>query len=116
MDYKQLSAKYDCNYAHMLNDLTVEERKLQLIHAALGLAGETGEVVAIVKKHVMFGKKLDIIHLTEECGDVLYYFGILLNSCGMGHDEVVNFLSNKLQQRFPNGVSRQDAIARKDKL
>ena len=43
------------------------------MEAAIGLAGESGEVVDIIKKHVMYGRDLDKEHLTEEVGDALHY-------------------------------------------
>lgn len=44
-----------------------------MIHMGLGLAGEFGELLDAVKKHVVYGKEVDITNLTEETGDQTWY-------------------------------------------
>lgn len=54
-----------------------DPRKIRLLHAALGLATEAGEILDTVKKHLFYGKPLDFTNLEEEGGDVMWYLGIL---------------------------------------
>lgn len=61
----------------------------QLLHATLGLAGEVGEVVEDLKKHMfkinhVISRKKRI----EEYGDVLYYLSILLHLEQVTFEEV----------------------------
>jgi NTP pyrophosphatase (non-canonical NTP hydrolase) len=46
---------------------------------SVGLGGETGEVLEILKKAVRDDKLVDKVHLTEELGDVLYYLTMICN-------------------------------------
>ena len=43
-----------------------------LTNCALGLAGETGQVVDLVKKYTFHGKDLDHDAIVKEMGDVLW--------------------------------------------
>ncbi len=87
----------------------------RLIHGALGSAGEVGELVDIIKKHVMYGKELDKQHIKEELGDALWYFSIVLDEVGSSFGEVMQINYEKLEKRYPNGYTSADAIARADK-
>ena len=43
-----------------------------LINGVMGLCGESGEAIDIVKKHLAQGHELDKAHLAEELGDILF--------------------------------------------
>lgn len=75
---------------------------MRLIHAALGLPGEVGEVVDIIKKHVFGGEEIDREHLREELGDKLWYFTLLLDELNISLDEVMRANVAKLQTRYPD--------------
>lgn len=88
---------------------------LRLLHAAVGLAGESGEVVDIVKKAVFYSKGLDVKHVKEEIGDVCWYIAILLDEIGSSFEEVMSLNREKLSKRYPEGFSKEAAIAQADK-
>ena len=44
-----------------------------LINGVMGLCGESGEVIDIVKKHLSQGHPLDKEHILDELGDVAWY-------------------------------------------
>jgi NTP pyrophosphatase (non-canonical NTP hydrolase) len=48
-----------------------------LVNGALGLCGEAGEVVDLIKKHCFQGHELDVNKLIIELGDVCWYIAIL---------------------------------------
>ena len=83
---------------------------------AMGLAGECGEVVDLLKKHIWQGKELDINDLIEEVGDVLWYIANLCNVNKITMEECMLTNVNKLSKRYPNGFSIKDANERKDKV
>jgi NTP pyrophosphatase (non-canonical NTP hydrolase) len=89
--------------------------KGRLINGALGLGGECGEVVDIIKKHTQYNKELNIDHLKEELGDILWYMAIILEDIGSSFDEVMQLNQNKLNKRFPTSFSEIEANQRKDK-
>lgn len=82
---------------------------------AMGLAGEVGEVVDILKKHVHHNKPLDLSALKEELGDVFWYLAYCCEVVGTTLEEVANINAKKLRDRFPQGFTTHDANARADK-
>lgn len=82
---------------------------------ALGLAGETGEVVDLLKKHLFHGKELDRDKLKLELGDVRWYLEVLAHSAGFSMDEIEEANIEKLRKRFPGtGFTTEDANSKKD--
>ena len=69
----------------------------------LGLAGEAGEVADIIKKHLAGAKEIDLTHLKEELGDVLWYIAEACDCFGFAMEDVANFNIEKLKKRHPNG-------------
>lgn len=80
--------------------------------AALGLAGETGEVVDQVKKLLFQGHPLDPQHLKKELGDVFWYFELVLEACGFTLAEVMSCNVEKLRRRYPNGFEIERSLHR----
>ena len=64
----------------------VDGQTLNVLHWALGLSGEVGEIVDPIKKHVFYNQPLDVPNIEEELGDVFYYclihikFSFIFNS------------------------------------
>ena len=87
----------------------------QLIHAALGVAGEAGELVDAIKKHAIYGKPLDLENVREEIGDTMFYLVAALNTLGITMESVLQQNMDKLTKRYPVNYSNEDAIARADK-
>ena len=69
----------------------------------LGLTGEAGEVADIIKKHFAGAKELDLNHLKEELGDVLWYIAEACDCFGFTLEDVANNNLEKLKKRHPNG-------------
>ena len=79
-------------------------------YAALGLAGETGEVLEAVKKmyrqyednwdYMMKDGEYD--HLVEELGDVLWYLTRLTTLVGSSLEEIMELNQEKLNARRAN--------------
>lgn len=88
---------------------------IRLIHASMGMSGETGEITDTIKKNLMYDKPVDTENLKEECGDVLWYMAIMLHELGSSFEEIMEQNVAKLLKRYPNGFTEEDAIARADK-
>lgn len=71
--------------------------------AALGLAGEIGEVVDCIKKHVFHGHPLDRDMLIKELGDVEWYANLLRVYLNTTLEEVHAQNILKLSMRYPRG-------------
>ncbi len=74
---------------------------------ALGLAGESGEVVDLLKKHLFHGKPLDIDKLIMELGDVRWYLEVLAYMAGVSMEEIERRNVEKLRLRYPNGFKKE---------
>lgn len=66
----------------------------------LGLAGETGEVLEVVKKSIRDEKPIDITHLKEELGDVVWYIANICTIFNLDLQEVIDENINKLSIRY----------------
>jgi len=86
----------------------------QLLVGALGLGGETGEVLELVKKHFYHGKDLDREKMLLELGDVLWYIMFSADAIGFTLEDVALANSKKLRARYPNGFSVEAARAKPD--
>lgn len=83
-----------------------------LIIGALGLAGEGGEVADHVKKFIGQGHELDRDHVVEECGDVLWYISLTLNTVGCDLETCMQRNIDKLYKRYPDGFDAEHSIHR----
>jgi NTP pyrophosphatase (non-canonical NTP hydrolase) len=88
----------------------------RMVHAAMGIAGEAGEVVDAVKKTWIYGKELDRENVLEECGDLLFYISALLAETGFTIEDAMAHNMEKLAKRYPIGYTDKAAIERADKV
>lgn len=100
----------------MSREIVENPQKGKLLHAAIGLAGESGELIDTVKKHLIYGKELDLENVKEELGDILFFAAMAANALGVSLEEIAESNFAKLSKRYPNGVfTQKDAIERLDK-
>lgn len=94
---------------------TTNNCRVDLLHAALGMAGEAGEVIEHVKKSMFYGKPLDEAKLKEEAGDLLWYIaGPLCRALGCTLEELAAANVAKLEKRYPEKYSDLAALRRVD--
>lgn len=84
-----------------------------IINACLGLSGEVGETVDMIKKWIFHESKLDETHLKKEIGDVMWYIACLCYSFGYDLDVIMQMNIDKHLRRYPNGFNTYDANHRK---
>lgn len=84
-----------------------------VLNGCLGLAGEAGETLDMVKKWVFHEKELDKDHLKKEIGDVMWYVAMLCESFGFDLDEILQMNVDKLKARYPEGFDPEKANHRK---
>ena len=101
--------------ADLLAEMAVDVAKLDLIHMALGISTESGELLTSIKAHTMYGKPLDRANLVEELGDLQFYMQGLMNACGIWPEEVEEHNRLKLETRYAKGFTNAAALARADK-
>lgn len=88
---------------------------LDRLHAAVGAAGEAGELLDAIKKTWVYNKPLDEENVLEECGDMLFYIQLQLNVSGLTILDAIEHNAAKLRKRYPDGYTDQAAQARADK-
>ena len=89
------------------------DKKDVLINSVLGLCGESGEAIDIVKKWLMQGHDLDKEHLIKELGDIAWYLAEAATALDVPLETVFQGNLDKLRRRFPNGFDTQASVHRK---
>ena len=95
---------------------TLSTPQLELVHDALGIAGEAGELVDAIKKYVIYNKELDIENVIEELGDLEFYMQDLREKLGITREQTLKANMKKLGKRYKNyQYTDQQAHDRADK-
>lgn len=88
------------------------DKKDILINGVMGLCGESGEAIDIVKKHLGQGHELDKEHLIKELGDIAWYIAEVATVLDVDLEEVLTRNIEKLKARYPEGFSTEKSISR----
>ena len=89
-------------------------KKDVLINGVMGLCGESGEAIDIVKKWLAQGHELDKAHLAKELGDIAWYLAEAAYAIGMSLEDILVGNIEKLKKRFPEGFNEQKSINREE--
>jgi len=84
----------------------------KLLMGAIGMCGEAGEFIDIVKKVRFQGHLLDTRKLIEELGDVLFYCAEAAVGLGITLEEAAQRNIEKLRRRYPDGFSVSQSMNR----
>lgn len=88
------------------------DKKDVLINGVMGLCGEAGEAIDIVKKHLAQNHELDRDALIKELGDVAWYLAETAYALGVSLEDVCQRNIDKLKARYPEGFSAERSINR----
>lgn len=81
----------------------ISTQNTTVLHAKLGIAGESGEIFDAVGKE----------EVKLECGDLLWYMAVLLNEYGLTFEEVMQANIDKLKNRYKSGkFTQKEALNR----
>lgn len=83
-----------------------------LINSVMGLCGESGEAIDIVKKWFAHGHELDKEHLKKELGDVAWYLAEASSALGFTLEEILDANIDKLRKRYPEGFETKKSVER----
>lgn len=87
-----------------------------IMHAAVGIAGEAGELLDAIKKGWAYGKPIDRTNVIEELGDLEFYMEALRQQLNITREETLAANEVKLSKRYHSGTySDQHAQERADK-
>lgn len=85
-----------------------------LINGVMGLCGEAGEAIDVVKKHLAQGHELDRERLIKELGDVAWYLAETATALNVTLEEVLEGNLRKLRARYPEGFDAQRSLHREE--
>lgn len=90
---------------------TLQPQQVRLLDWCLGLGGEAGEVLDLLK-HAIFHEdtELDKMELAKELGDVLWYVSAIATTCGIDLADIAELNKAKLKHRY-NGTYSAEASA-----
>ena len=96
-----------------MTTLNPELRKKDvLINGVMGLCGESGEAIDIVKKHLAQGHELDREKLIKELGDIAWYLAETAYALDVDLETVLQGNIDKLKARYPQGFDKEKSIHR----
>lgn len=78
----------------------------------MGLNGEAGEAMDVLKKYYFQGHELDKDKLIDELGDVLWYIAETCQGLEISMEEVARRNIGKLYKRYPKGFEVDRSVNR----
>ena len=88
------------------------DRKDVLINGVMGLCGESGEAIDIVKKWLAQGHDLDKEKLAGELGDICWYLAETATALDLSLEEIMAANIEKLKRRYPEGFDSARSVNR----
>ncbi len=85
-----------------------------LMNALMGLCGESGEAIDLMKKHLYQGHDLNREQLAKELGDIAWYLAEAATGLHMDLSEILQGNLDKLHARYPQGFEVEKSIHRED--
>ena len=83
-----------------------------LINSVMGLCGESGEAIDIVKKWLAQGHTLDKDKLAKELGDIAWYLAEAATALDISLEEIFQGNIEKLKKRYPEGFEETRSVNR----
>lgn len=74
------------------------DKKDILINSVMGLCGESGEAIDIVKKWLAQGHELDKDHLAKELGDIAWYLAEAATALDLSLEDILQANLDKLKK------------------
>ena len=88
------------------------DKKDVLINGVMGLCGESGEAIDIVKKWLAQGHELDKEHLAKELGDIAWYLAETATALVLSLSDIFEANIEKLKKRYPEGFDSEKSVNR----
>ncbi len=89
-------------------------RKDVLINSVMGLCGESGEAIDIVKKWLAQGHALDREKLAKELGDIAWYLAEAATALELDLETIFQGNIDKLKARYPEGFREERSRNRQE--
>lgn len=105
-------SQYQTEAMRTASGVTATSDENLILNGAMGLCGESGEIIDLLKKNMFQGHDIDNEHLAKECGDVLWYLAVLAKGLGYDLDEIAEMNVEKLRKRYPDGFEVEKSLHR----
>ena len=83
-----------------------------LLNALMGLCGESGEAIDLMKKHRFQGHPLDREKMIKELGDVAWYLAETAWALDISLEDILRGNLDKLKNRYPQGFDAEKSVNR----
>lgn len=83
-----------------------------LLNGLMGLNGEAGEAIDLLKKHLFQGHIFDHEHMAKELGDVAWYLAVSADAIGYDLDTIFKMNVEKLKARYSDGFNSDLSVNR----
>ena len=90
------------------------DKKDVLINGVMGLCGESGEAIDLVKKWLAQGHALDREKLAMELGDICWYVAETATALDLSLEDIMSANIEKLKRRYPEGFDSARSVNRKN--
>ena len=87
-------------------------KKDVLINSVMGLCGESGEAIDLVKKWLAQGHELDKERLAKELGDIAWYLAEAATALDIPLEDILKANIEKLKKRYPEGFETKRSVTR----
>ena len=116
-EYQELALRNDSLLRNPIHTVVILDREKynsvrRLEQGLMGLNGEAGEAIDILKKHLFQGHDLDREHLAKELGDVAWYLAISADALGYSLEQILQMNIDKLRARYPDGFEAERSLHR----
>ena len=104
--------EYQTEAMRTASGIAIADNENLMLNGAMGLNGEAGEVIDMIKKYMFQGHNLDIEHIAKELGDCLWYIAVCAKGAGYTLDEIAQMNVSKLRKRYPDGFEVEKSLHR----
>lgn len=91
-----------------------DPQAVRMLHSAIGLNTEAGEVIDLLKKKIFYGKEVDRLKFLDELGDLVWYLGLACDVLGTSFEELMDRNNAKLMARYSEGKFSETAAINRD--
>ena len=98
----------------VVSNPTSDTSVIRLMEGLMGLNGEAGEAMDILKKMLFQGHALDCKHVALELGDVAWYLALAADAIGYSLEDIFKMNIEKLKERYPDGFEVDKSLNRKE--
>ena len=108
-NYVKLAMATDAPVTDAMIERISKPEVVRLLHAAIGLATESGEFLDMLKKYIFYGKPLDLVNAREEIGDTMWYTALAIDVLKTTMEDIMTVNIKKLKSRYPDKFTEYNA-------